>query len=159
MTDKEEDAMDLPVSRAVVEAFYQAFTSNDPADIAPFIDDHATWVIAGPIDVLQICGERRGKEAILDLFERVRPALFEIVAYDPDILLVDGDRAATWGRLTALQRTTGRTISYHCSHFLRFHRNKVMEFRAVIDSYDAVEQILGHPVELIANEAPLLALM
>jgi ketosteroid isomerase-like protein len=62
--------MQAPVSRSLVEAFYAALSSSDPAKMAPFIHDDAHWVIAGPVDLLQFCGERHGKAAILRRFDR-----------------------------------------------------------------------------------------
>src|SRR5262245_45408617 len=145
--------MDAPVRRSVVEAFYRAFASRDPDAIAPFIADDAKWLIIGPVDVLTFCGERRGQEAILDLFRHVIPAVLRFTGFVPEILLVDGDRAATLSRVTAVQHATGRTISYRCSQFLRFRADQVIDFRSVIDSFDAAEQMLGHHIDLTPRAA------
>src|SRR5712691_8569770 len=109
--------MAAPVRRNVIKAYYKAFASRDPAKIAPFIDDDAKSIIAGPIDLLHFCGERRGKAAVLDLFQTVIPEVLDVTGFVPEIMLVDGDRAATFSRLTGRQRATGRTISYRCAHF------------------------------------------
>ena len=141
------------VARPVVHAFYQALASRDPARIAPFIDDDVRWMIAGPIDVLRFCGERRGKTAVLNLFQRVVPAVLEVTAFAPEILLVDGDRAASFSRITGTLRKSGHTISYRCAHFVRFRCDKVVECRSIIDSFDAAEQVLGHPIDLSQDPA------
>lgn len=146
----------MPVCRMLVEAFCKAFSSRDPAEIARFIDDDATWVTVGPIDLLQFCGERRGKGAILDLFQRVGPAALEITALVPEIMLVDSDRAATLSRLTGRQCATGRVISYRCAQFIQFRADKVIDFRSLIDSFDAAEQMLGRHIDL-QGHAPALA--
>jgi ketosteroid isomerase-like protein len=140
----------------VVAALYKAFSSRDPAEIARFIDDDAKWVTVGPINLLQFCGERRGKPAILDLFQPVGPAVLEITALVPEIMLVDGDRAATLSRLTGRQRATGRIISYRCAQFLQFRTDKVIDFHSLIDGFDAAEQMLGHHIDL-AGHAPATA--
>jgi ketosteroid isomerase-like protein len=140
-----------PVSRAVVQAFYTAFASRDPERIRPFVHDQAEWMIVGPIDVLRFCGQRHGKSAVMELFESVVPGMIQVTGFDTEILLVDGDRAASFSRVTAVQRETGRTISYRCSHFLRFHDGQVIELRSVIDSFDAAEQVLGHQIELTSD--------
>jgi ketosteroid isomerase-like protein len=140
--------MTTPVSRSTVQAFFQAFASQDPARLAPFVDDDARWSIAGPVELIRYCGERRGKAKVLDLYGRIAPATLRITAYEPEILLVDGDRCATMARLTGVTPESGRVISYRCTQFLQFRDGKVIEFRAIIDSFDAAEQFLGHPIDL-----------
>jgi ketosteroid isomerase-like protein len=65
-----------------------------------------------------------------------------------ETLLIDGDRAATFSRLTGVLCGTGRIISYHQAQFLQFHDGKSVEYRAIIDSFDAAEQMMGHPIAL-----------
>jgi ketosteroid isomerase-like protein len=151
--------MAAPVCRTVVQAFYAAFASRDPVRIDPFIHDEAVWMIVGPIDLLCFCGLRRGKAAVMELFERVVPSVLRVTGFDLEILLVDGDRAASFNRVTAIQRATGRTISYRCSQFLRFQDDKVIEFRSVIDSFDAAEQMLGHHIDLSGEAKAALAVV
>src|ERR687888_2217457 len=101
-----EGVMEAPVCRNVVRAFYEAFASREPARIAPFIHDDAEWTIVGPVDLLRFCGQRRGKAAGLDLFERVVPEVLKVTGFVTEILLVDGDRAASFNRLTGIQQET-----------------------------------------------------
>lgn len=143
--------MTTHVSRNAVIAFFQAYSSRDPVRIAPFIADDVEWMIVGPVDLLHFCGPRKGKAAVLDLFQRVIPNVLDVNGVESDIVLVDGDRAATYNRITAIQRTTGRTISYRSAQFMRFRNDKVIEYRSIIDSFDAAEQVLGHPIELPAD--------
>jgi ketosteroid isomerase-like protein len=138
----------MPVSRSQVDAFYQAFTSRNPVEIAPYLDDDVEWMIVGPIDLFEFCGTRRGKAAVLELFETIIPRVVTVTGWTTDIILVDHDRAASFNRLTGMQCQTGRTISYRVAHFLRFRHGKVIEFRSVLDSFDAAEQMLGHPINL-----------
>ena len=103
------------------------------------------WTISGPVDVLPFCGTRHGKAAVLDLIERLVPEVFRVYSFVPDAMLVDGDRVATLNRLSA-RSSDGRVISYRLAHFLRFRDGKVVENISLIDSFDAVEQVLGHPL-------------
>jgi hypothetical protein len=50
-------------------------------------------------------------------------------------------------RLIAVHGETDRVVSYRCAQLLRFRDNKLVEFRALIDSFDAAEQMLGHPFD------------
>lgn len=50
-------------------------------------------------------------------------------------------------RLTAIQREDGNAISYRIAHFIKFHEEKVVEYVSIIDSFDAVEQMLGYNLD------------
>jgi len=134
------------LSRAHVEAFYRAYASRDIEQIAPFLDDEVEWTISGPVDVLPFCGTRRGRAAVLDLVERRIPEVIRVHGFTPDLLLVDGDRVSTLVRLAGYHQRDGRAISYRVANFLRFRDGRVIENLSLMDSFDAVEQVLGHPL-------------
>ena len=101
--------------------------------------------------MLPFCGTRHGKTAVLDLIERQVPAVFGIISFVRDATLVDGDQVATLSRLAARGKD-GRMISYRLAHFLRFRAGKVVENVSLIDSFDAAEQVLGHPLDVHEGE-------
>jgi len=136
------------VSRSTVQAFYEAYVSVDAERVEPFLDDDVDWMISGPVDVLAFCGQHRGKAAVLKLFDRVFPRVFEEAGFEPQSLLVDGDRAALLFVLTGVAREHKRKVSYRVAHFMRFRDDKIVEFRSLIDSFDAAEQVLGHALDL-----------
>lgn len=140
------------VPRSVVKAFYEAYASRDAKRVAEFLDDDVEWTISGPVDVLPFCGTRHGKAAVLDLIERLVPETFRVVSFVPTSMVVDGDRVATLNRLSATHTGDGRVISYRLAHFIRFRAGKVISNLSLIDSFDAAEQVLGHP--LAATRAP-----
>ena len=138
--------MTEPVSRATVEAFYRAYAARDLKRVAEFFADDIEWTISGPVDVLLFCGTRRGKAAVLDMMERLVPQVFDIVKFESSAMLIDGGRVATLNRLWAKHKDDGRVISYRVAHFMRFRDGKVVENTSLLDSFDAVEQVLGHPL-------------
>lgn len=138
-------AMTEAVSRAVVEAFYQAYAARDAEKVAEFLDDNVTWTISGPVNVLPFCGTRHGKVAVLELIRSTVPAVFRVFSFIPDSMLVDGDRVATLNRLAATD-ADGRIIRYRLAHFMRFRAGKVIENLSLLDSFDAAEQVIGHPL-------------
>ena len=143
---------DSPVSWEVVEAYYAAYAASDPARFAEFLDDDVEWTISGPVDLLPYCGTQCGKAAVLDLFTRRVHEVFSEFRLARDALLVEGDRVATLNRLTGRRVDDGRVISYRLAHFLRFRNNKLVKSLSLIDSYDAVEQVLGHSLADSCNE-------
>ena len=141
-------------TRDLVEAFYEAYTRRDSAAMAPYLADDVDWTVSGPVDVLPFCGHHRGKQAVLDLVDRGIPAVFKIFAIVLDRMLVEGEGATTLHRVSA-NTPDGRVISYRVVQFFQFRDGKLVENLTLIDSFDAVEQVLGHPLAL--HEAPALA--
>ena len=139
--------MHAPALRQHVADFYAALNTRDPTRIGPWLTDDVDWFIFAPIDVFPLAGRRRGKDAVLDRFREL-PKTMDVRKYEHEAMLVDGDTAATFNRLSYVQVATGRIITYRTAQFLRFRNGKVCEFRAIIDSLDAVEQYLGR--DLIA---------
>lgn len=135
------------VPRAVVEAFYKALADRDMGTLAAFLDDQVVWTISGPVDILPFCGQRTGKDVVMKLLVRDIPAFLSGRRFVPSMMLVDGDRAAVLGRLTATKRDDGHAISYRIAHFIKFRDEKVVEYVSIIDSFDAVEQMLGYNLE------------
>lgn len=136
------------ISRDLINDYFRACVAREPERIAPFLDDDVSWSVIGPVDVLPFCGEHRGKRAVIDTIVRLGPSVLRIKAMELEEMLVDGDRAATFMRIIAEHGGTGRTVSYRCAQFLRFRNNKLIEFRALLDSFDAAEQMIGHPIEV-----------
>jgi len=136
--------MGYAVPRSVVEAFYKAYATRDVRNIAPFFDDEITWTVSGPVGLLPFCGTHHGKAAVLDLIGRQVPAVFRVFSYVPETMLVDGDRAAMLNRQLARRADDGRVISFRVANFIRFRDDKVIENISLLDSFDAVEQVLGH---------------
>src|SRR6185437_3437053 len=107
-TDRHGDGtMAKPVPRSVVEGMYKALAGADFAALAAYLADNVTWTISGPVDILPFCGRRSGKAVVLKLLDRDIPAFLDKRRMVPDVILIEGDRAAVFGRLTARRRDLG----------------------------------------------------
>ncbi len=149
--------MATSVSHELVRAFFEARVSYDPVKIGAFMDDDIEWSMSGPVDILRYAGYRRGKEAVLHGLVERGPAIFKPTNIIVDDIVVDGDKAITRTRVIGVQRTTGRTISYQCAQLMRFREGKLVQFRCIIDSFDAAEQMLGHEIDVSDTPAPVSA--
>jgi ketosteroid isomerase-like protein len=138
----------VTISKQHVRDFYDARMSRDPKVIARFLHDEVEWSIAGPVDLIPFCGQWRGKAAAIDVMCRVAPSCITVSKFIIDELLVDGDRAAVFNRITSTQTRTGRTISYQRAEFFVFHDGKILSYRSIMDSFDIAEQVLGHEIDL-----------
>jgi hypothetical protein len=94
------------------------------ARIEPFLDDDVRWLISGPVEVIPFCGERRGKKAVIDAIIRIVPALLTVTKLELEELLVEGERAAGFTRVTAVRRAPA-VISYQRASFFSFATTKL----------------------------------
>jgi ketosteroid isomerase-like protein len=140
--------MSYSVPRAVVEAFYDAYVSRDPARIGAMLDDDVEWTVVGPVEVMQVCGHWHGRAAVMDRFARAIPEIIRFKALDIEHLLVDGDRSALFARISCQHRQTGRLICHRVAHIARYRDDKVIYFRVINDSLDAAEQFAGRAFNL-----------
>lgn len=136
-----------PVARAVVDGFYRALADRDMDTLATYLDGGVVWTISGPVDILPFCGQRVGKDAVMKLLMQDSPTFLADRRFVPDTMLVDGNNAAVLAKLTATKREDGHAISYRIAHFINFHEEKVVEYVSIIDSFDAVEQMLGYNLD------------
>jgi hypothetical protein len=96
-------------------------------------------------DILPFCGQRIGKGLVMKLLGHDSPTLLS--RRHAKTMLVDGDRAAVLGQLTATKRASGQAISYRIAQFIQFRDEKVVDFVSIIDSFDAVQQLLDYNLD------------
>jgi ketosteroid isomerase-like protein len=134
-------------TRKTVRALFDAYEKRDFDDFARLIHDDIDWVIHGPMAVFPFAGLRRGRPAVLQALAGMALS-YSLDNYVPDLLIVDGDRAAIMADVSLSQRATGRILRFRVANFLRIQDEKLIEFREFADSFDQVEQALGRVVEL-----------
>jgi len=139
--------MDVPVTRQLVEAFYDAFTTCDPGRIAATLTHDVEWQMDGPVSVFPFCGHRRGKAPVLDLLTRHKAEILPVRRVDQEDIVIDGQRAAVFAKITAIHKQTGRVVVFHCVHFLTFRDGLVSAVYCIADTFDAAEQVIGHRID------------
>jgi ketosteroid isomerase-like protein len=134
-------------TRATVEALYDAYGRRDPGRVAALRHENIDWVIFGPVGIFPFAGPRHGAAAVLDALATIAKA-FQLESYVPEIVIVEGDRAAVMADVSYKQRATGRTLRIRVADFLRVRDGRVIEFREFFNSFDMVEQALGREIEV-----------
>jgi len=138
--------MAYEVPRSLVEAFYAVYATRDADRIAHYLHDDIEWTISGPVDYLAYCGTHRGKAVVVDLIKRQIPLVLRTYRFVPEAIVVDGDRAAMLSRQFSRRTADGAAISYRVANFMRFRDGRVAENVSLVDTFDAVEQVLGRPL-------------
>lgn len=138
--------MAYEVPRPIVEAFYAVYAERDADKIEKFLHGNVEWTISGPVDLLPFCGTHRGKADVIDMIKRQIPQVLRTFSFVAESITVQGDRAAMLSRQSAKHTGDNRVISYRVANFMRFIDGKVIENMSLIDTFDAVEQVLGRPL-------------
>jgi ketosteroid isomerase-like protein len=133
--------------RAIVTDLYAAYARRDFDRVAALIHDDIDWVIYAPMSVFPFAGPRRGRPAVLAAMAEIAKS-FSLESYKPEVMLVEGERAALISDVSYRQRSTGRVLRLRIAGFLRLQDGRVVEYREFIDSFDAVEQALGRELQL-----------
>jgi ketosteroid isomerase-like protein len=97
---------------------------------------------------------------VFDLFKRQIPLVLRTCRFVPESIVVDGDRAAMLSRQSSRRAADDRAICFRVTNFMRFRDGKVVENVLLIDSFDAVEQVIGRPLaahERRTNEDDVVA--
>jgi ketosteroid isomerase-like protein len=133
--------------RASVRDLYDAYGRRDFERVAALIHDDIDWVIYAPIAVFAFAGPRHGRAAVLAAMAEIA-VHFSLEGYQPEIMIVDGERAALMSNVSYRQRSTGRVLRIRVAGFLRWREGRLIEYREFVDSFDAVEQALGRELQL-----------
>jgi ketosteroid isomerase-like protein len=144
----------LPVSRDIVDRFRAVYAMRDADKIAQFLHDDVEWTISGPVEYLQFCGIHRGKANVVDLIKRQIPQVLRTFSFEPEAVAIDGDQVAMLHRQSSRRSEDGRVINYRVANFIRFRDSKIIQNLSLLDSFDAVEQVLGQRIQFdLGNRA------
>jgi ketosteroid isomerase-like protein len=140
--------MTKAVSRSLVDRFCRVYAVRDVDKIAEFLDDDVEWTISGPVEYLRFCGTHRGKQSVIDLIRRRIPEIIRTFSFEPESILLDGDRLAMLHRQASRRADDGRVINFRVANFMRWRGDKIVSNLSLLDTFDAVEQVMGHRIEL-----------
>ena len=133
--------------RTVVKEFGQAFLRGDRALVESMLHDDVEYVIHGPPQAFPNPTAARGKQAVLAAMHDIDTALC-IVRHDVKLRMADGDRVAVIAERAAVQRATGRTLTYKVATFLRVKDGQIIEYEAFYDSFDMLQQAIGQNLDV-----------
>jgi ketosteroid isomerase-like protein len=136
-------------TRTIVNELHRAYRMGDGERVAALVHDDIDWCIHGPARIFPFEGPRRGKAQVMEVLASIG-SQFALQRYEPEIVIVEGDRAATLVQTSFVQRSTGRTLSLRLVNFLRIENGQVIEFKEFSDTFDVVEQAMGSWLEVPA---------
>ena len=128
-------------------ALHRAINERQYEDLDALIDEDVDWAIYGPIDMFPFLGARRGKAAVLDVVGQIADN-FQVRKFERETVMLGVDSAASMMRYSLTAVDSNKPISLRIAHFVRFRAGRLLSMRVLLDSFDLVEQTLGHPIHL-----------
>jgi ketosteroid isomerase-like protein len=116
-------------------------------DLSAVLDDDVDWAIYGPIDMFPFLGARRGRDAVLDVVKQIAENV-RVHRFDRETIMLGADSASSMMRYSLTSLESNKPISLRVAHFAQFRNGRLSSIRVLIDSFDLVEQALGHPIHL-----------
>jgi ketosteroid isomerase-like protein len=132
---------------AFSRAVHRAINEGQRGDLEALIDDDVDWAIYGPIDMFPFLGARRGKAAVLEVIRQIADNV-RVHRFDRESIMLGVDSAASMIRYSLTVLDANKPISLRLAHFAQFRAGRLLSIRALVDTFDLVEQVLGRPIHL-----------
>ena len=128
-------------------ALHRAINDRQLDDLEALIDEYVDWAIYGPIDMFPFFGARRGKAAVLEVIRQIADNV-RVHRFDREQVMLGVDSAASMLRYSLTALDSEKPISLRLAHFAQFKAGRLSSIRVLVDTFDLVEQALGHPIPL-----------
>jgi ketosteroid isomerase-like protein len=128
-------------------AIHRAINDRQFEDLEALIDEDVDWAIYGPIDMFPFLGARRGKAAVMQVVRQIAEN-FRVYRFDRETVMLGVDSASSMLRYSLTSLESNKPISLRVAHFAQFRNGRLRNIRVLLDSFDLVEQALGHHIHL-----------
>ena len=128
-------------------ALHRAINDRQREDLEALLDEDVDWAIYGPIDMFPFLGARRGKAAVVEVITQIADNV-RVHRFDREKIMLGADSAASMMRYTLTALDSNKPISLRLAHFAQFKAGLLVSIRVLVDTFDLVEQTLGHPIHL-----------
>ena len=124
---------------------YAAYAEGQIEQVLREFDDNVVMTSYAPVDIFPYLGRKQGKTAFAATLHAAH-AEFEYLSYTPVFMVTEQEDAAVIVLARLRQRATGRIIQLFVADFIRFQGDHIVELREFMDSFDAVQQVLGREI-------------
>jgi uncharacterized protein len=136
--------------RQRINSLCAAYAKGNFEIVQNCIDEDVDFISYAPIEIFPCLGKQQGRGAVLRSLKTIHDH-FVFLAYDPIFLLVQDEDAAVNVMARLKHRASGRIVRIIFAQFFRFRDGRIVEFREFMDSFDAVEQVLGRHIRVIGS--------
>lgn len=131
------------LDRRRVLNFLDAFYAGDIAAAQACCDDEYDSITHAPVELFPHLGHKHGKDWVAEAIQ-TQQKRYSSRKYDIKFLAVDGARVATIQALSLRKRNDDRVVHLEIAEFFTLRDGRILEHRSFFDSFDFVQQLLGH---------------
>ena len=128
-------------------ALHRAIDNREFAELESLIDEDVDWTLYGPIDMFPFLGARRGRTAVMEVIRQLADNV-RVHRFERETVLLGEDTAASMLRYSLTSMESNKPIVVRIAHFAQFKYGRLRSIRAVLDTFDLVEQVLGRSIHL-----------
>jgi uncharacterized protein len=131
------------LARQRVLDYLDAFYAGDVLGAQDCCDDEIDSITYAPIELFPHLGHKHGKAWIAEAI-RIQQERYLTRRYEMTFMAVDGLKIATTQRVFMLKRNDQRLVQFDLAEFFTLHAGRIIYHRSFFDSFDLIQQVLGH---------------
>lgn len=133
--------------RNQMTSYFNALFSGQTDAAVSFFADDIEYTCYAPVNIFPHLGYRKGRPALADTI-RALHARYHHMQHSVLQLIAEGDSVASIVDVRLRQPDSDRVVQIHLAHFTRFRDGLIVEHRMFLNTYDAIEQYLGHELDV-----------
>lgn len=130
-------------SRQCVLAFLDGFYAGDVTGVEKCCDDNFESLTYAPVELFPHLGHKRGKAWIAEAIQ-IQKQRYSSRRYALKSIIVQGSRVAAILEASLTKRSDQRIVQFTVAEFFSLRAGLIVEHRSFLDSFDLVQQLLGH---------------
>ena len=135
MTDHSE-------AHSFVRTFCEALSSRDASKLRPMLADDVEWTVFGPVDYFPFFGNRKGKEAVIEAMCTPVCRSFASGEFYAGAHAGRRQQGGVAGARDGGAHSERAHAGVPAGAVHQISRWQAVEMRAILDSFDVVEQVL-----------------
>ncbi|MGN6411843.1 MAG: nuclear transport factor 2 family protein [Nitrobacter sp.] len=135
--------MESDSNKQCVLSFLQAFYAGDAAAAMACCDNDIDTITYAPVDLFPHLGHKRGRAWVAEAIA-IQQQRYAIRKHEVIYIAAEDRTVAAMTRCALTKRNDGRVVQFTEAEFFALRDGRIIEHRAFFDSFDLVQQILGH---------------
>ena len=135
--------MESDSNRQCVLDFLQAFYAGDATAAMSCCDNEIDTITYAPVDLFPHLGHKQGKAWVAEAIA-IQQQRYAVRKHEVTFIAAEDDKVASMTRCALTKRNDGRVVQFVEAAFFTLRDRRIAQHRAFFDSFDLVQQILGH---------------